>query len=260
MRNILHPNNGVVSIEELESRLAALERVDNRFAQRGGGAVSYDANGRIESLVATYIIGQVVNAQIANIDFAKITGVSITNAMITSLDAGKITTGTLDADRIGANSITAGKMNVSSLSAISADLGTITAGSITGATIKTSSSGQRVELTSSDYISLYNSSNAEVGRVYAVGGDLYLDSFFDVIINGDFISLAGAVTDLTALGMQGDIVMNDNLIDSCEMIKFTENTSAPDSGDGIWYYKNGGSYEFRSRMEGGNWAFDQSAA
>lgn len=49
---------------------------------------------------------------------------------VTTIDGGKITTGSLHADRIIGGTITADKMNVSALSAISANLGTVTAGSV----------------------------------------------------------------------------------------------------------------------------------
>ncbi len=118
-------------------------------------------------------------AQIANLAVtdAKIANATITNAKIANLDAGKITTGTLSADRIGANAITAAKiaagavgtnqlaanavtaakiaagtitatqiaastitaakLNISSLSAISANLGTVTAGILQSTNFKT---------------------------------------------------------------------------------------------------------------------------
>lgn len=55
------------------------------------------------------------------------------------------------------------------------------------------------------------------------------------------------------------IEMNDNTIYEISMANFSENTTRPNDNDGIWYYKDGGSYGFRSRMEGGNWSFDQTS-
>ena len=57
------------------------------------------------------------------------------NAAIANLDAGKITTGYLNAARIAAKSIDVSKLNVSTLSAITANLGNITAGNISGVNI-----------------------------------------------------------------------------------------------------------------------------
>ncbi|MDD9149264.1 carbohydrate binding domain-containing protein [Sporolactobacillus sp. CQH2019] len=59
----------------------------------------------------------------------------ITSAMIAALDAGKITTGILNAARLGAGSVTADKLNVTSLSAINANLGNVTAGTLTGVSV-----------------------------------------------------------------------------------------------------------------------------
>lgn len=55
------------------------------------------------------------------------------------------------------------------------------------------------------------------------------------------------------------VEMNDNTIYEISMANFNEKTSAPNNNDGIWYYKSGGSYSFRSKMEGTNWQFDQTS-
>lgn len=150
------------------------------------------------------------------------------NSGITTISGGKITTGSITAtqiasnavtaDKILANAVTAAKINVSELSAISADIGDVTAGTITGVvvtggTVRTSSSGQRVELTSGDYISLYNSGGTEVGRIYASGGDMYFNSFYDILFNasGGFVDFGGAAltqVGLLSVGANG-IIMND---------------------------------------------------
>lgn len=62
------------------------------------------------------------------------------------ITADNIAANTITANEIASNTITATQMNVSKLSAISANLWTITAGTITGATIRTASSGARVQL------------------------------------------------------------------------------------------------------------------
>jgi len=107
----------------------------------------------------------------------------INGQYIDSLDAGKITTGYLSADRIAAKSITADKLNVSQLSAISANLGSITAGSITGITItgstitggivRTSSGNTRIEMNGPDnalYVYQENIDGVAIRRL-ALGAD-----------------------------------------------------------------------------------------
>jgi phage minor structural protein len=59
----------------------------------------------------------------------------ITNAMIATIDIGKATTGTLDANRIGAKTITVDKLDVANLAAITADLGWVTAGTLNAVNI-----------------------------------------------------------------------------------------------------------------------------
>lgn len=70
------------------------------------------------------------------------------------IDAGAVTateiaSNAITAVKIQAGAVTAAKITVTSLSAISANMGTITAGTITGGTIRSASSGQRVEMNSS---------------------------------------------------------------------------------------------------------------
>jgi len=63
-------------------------------------------------------------------------------------------------DDIGLGGITAGYINVSSLSAISANIGSVTSGTVTGALIRTSSTGSRVEIDgSTDDIRIYDAGN-----------------------------------------------------------------------------------------------------
>ena len=98
----------------------------------------------------------------------KIANATIENAKINDLNASKITTGYLSADRIAANSIVASKLSVSTLSSIVANVGSINAGTISGVTmvgptIRTASSGSRVEITSSpEAMTVYDGSNKRV--------------------------------------------------------------------------------------------------
>ncbi len=81
---------------------------------------------------------------------------ALTNSLIATLDAGKITTGVLAADRIGSNSITAAKLAATAIDGMT----------ITGALIRTSASGQRIQLDVNG-LRAFNSSNQEVARISA---------------------------------------------------------------------------------------------
>lgn len=95
--------------------------------------------------------------------------------------ASKIAAGTITANEIAASTITASKMNVSTLSAITANLGTVNAGNIngltiTGGTIRTASSGTRIQLDdSTNEISIYSGSTKRA-RGYQQGWDYYNSS------------------------------------------------------------------------------------
>ncbi|WP_437828934.1 gp58-like family protein [Niallia taxi] len=60
----------------------------------------------------------------------------VNNANIQSIDAGKLTSGYVNAARIAANSITSNHINVNGLSAISADIGSIKAGTLQGVRVE----------------------------------------------------------------------------------------------------------------------------
>lgn len=98
-----------------------------------------------------------------------------------AVTAAKIAAGTITANEIAASTITASKMNVSTLSAITANLGTVTAGAIngltiTGGTIRTASSGTRVQLdSSSNELQIYSGSTKRA-RGYDQGWDYYNSS------------------------------------------------------------------------------------
>jgi hypothetical protein len=83
----------------------------------------------------------------------------------------------ITADNILANTIDATRMNVSQLSAITANLGTITAGTITGVLFRTATTGQRIEMdtTNTNQLRFYDSSTL-FGQLeaYKVGSDGYI--------------------------------------------------------------------------------------
>lgn len=92
---------------------------------------------QIAALAASKINGTLSDAQLAAISAAKVSG-QLTNAQIAGMDASKV---------IG--KLIAGQINVATLSAISGDVGTLTAGVIQGPTIRTASSGGRIEIDTS---------------------------------------------------------------------------------------------------------------
>lgn len=73
-----------------------------------------------------------------------------------NIDAANIVAGSITANEIAASTITAGKMNISTLSSISANIGSITSGTITGALIRTSSGGDRIEMKDDNTITFYS--------------------------------------------------------------------------------------------------------
>jgi hypothetical protein len=97
---------------------------------------------------------QITQALMANasIGSAQIQNLAVGNAHINDLDAGKINVGTLNAARIGAASIDATKLNVTQLSAVTGTIGTL----------RTASTGARIEIKDNLIEVFYASGNVAV--------------------------------------------------------------------------------------------------
>lgn len=101
---------------------------------------------------------------------------ALTDAIIATLDAAKITTGTLSADRIGALSISSAKIAAGAIIADKIAAGAITTGklaadaidgmTITGAVIRTAATGQRLQLDVNG-LRAYNAANQVVATMLA---------------------------------------------------------------------------------------------
>lgn len=119
-----------------------------------------------------------------------------------AITAAKIAAGTITANEIAASTITASKMNVSTLSSITANVGTLTAGNIngltiTGGTIRTASSGTRVQLdSSSNELQIYSGSTKRA-RAYDQGMDWYNSSGTlkgSIYVSGNDMLMAADIT------------------------------------------------------------------
>lgn len=160
-------------------------------AKNGSTTASFIPYGPGTALINGDLIGALSIAA-ANIASAAITTAKIATGAVTAneiaattITAAKIVAGTITTTEIAANTIVAGniaastitaaKMSVSQLSAIAADLGTITAGTVTGATIRTSASNPKFNMTSTSFQGINS------------GGTVV----FEVVING---ANAGDVT------------------------------------------------------------------
>lgn len=168
------------------------------------------------------------------------------NISVSNLSASSITTGTLSVDRLSANSITAVKLSVSNLSDIAAALGTVTSGTVSGALIRTSSSGQRIELTSANLLKFYDSGGTSRAQFYESSGDLYITCQYDLVVNCDKLHL-----DTGYLQVDGYMTVGS-------FIGFGTRSSAPSVDWALYMYSSGG-YGLKTRMSGGNWSVDQTS-
>lgn len=119
----------------------------------------------------------------------------VTNQIIASLDAGKITSGVIAADRIGSNSITTAKLESTAIDGMT----------ITGAVMRTAASGQRLQL---DAVGLraFNASGSAVATLLSSGGNLSLNgglSLLDGANASGSVSANGIQTSLSAYPRAG---------------------------------------------------------
>lgn len=167
-------------------------------------------------------------------------------AYLDSITTTQITDNAITTPKLAAGAVVASKISVGSLSAISADLGTITAGSITGALIRTSDTGARIEISgSTDRIRIYDSGNEERMRLdqenlifYDAAGNetgrigaLYSNILAVNIPTGElgFVVYYNAAEKF-AVGLSGsvfydDINMQNNNILACGDIEANDSTS-----------------------------------
>lgn len=184
-------------IVDKPTTLAELSPTDG--ATLAAAEIAIDGLGDLayEDLVETLNIANlaITNAKIAvdAIQGDVIAANAITTVKISdnAIEAGKIAAGAVVAGKLAANSvvasniqagvITADKMNVSTLSAITANVGTLTSGAIngltiTGGTVRTASSGTRVQMDSgSNELQIYSGSTKRA-RGYDQGWDWYNSS------------------------------------------------------------------------------------
>lgn len=119
----------------------------------------------------------------------------VTSQVIASLDAGKITTGVLAADRIGTNSITTAKLASTAIDGMT----------ITGAVMRTAPSGQRMQFDATG-LRAFNSAGAAVATLLSSGGSLTLNgalSLLDGANESGSVSANGLQTSLSAYPRAG---------------------------------------------------------
>lgn len=152
---------------------------------------SVDMDGNLIANSVTLSGYIAVGGALSDIGSGNITGTYIGSSAITS-------------SKIAANAVTASKINVSELSAITADIGSVTSGTVTGALIRTSSSGDRVELDDGDdairiydtsgekrmelihdTLNFYNENGINAGLLYATDTGSYEYLYFDISNNSD---------------------------------------------------------------------------
>ena len=142
---------------------------------------------------------------------------TIGNAVVANLDAGKITTGFIDAARINAGTITATMLSTTALDAKT----------ITGSTIRTSSGTARVELNTSGLF-VYNSSGTAVVSLNASGSASF---------NGAVTATSFSGSKVIAGGNMADGTITDAQIGSLNAAKITAGTLTGreiDNGNGTF--------------------------
>lgn len=245
------------------------------------------------AITANEIASNAITAAKINADAVTASKIQAGAVSASKLDSDVISGGLIVANLLSASRITTGTLNASLVSVTNLNASNITTGTLSASYI----SGGTLNIGGSEgsYISVRNSSNTEIARINTSGiivrntRGLFFEqttggSYWDLSVNSSnqavmslpttnqfFITNYAGDTNLFTVSStqtysenkivaNGGIEMNNNTIYEISMANFNETSTRPNDNDGIWYYKSGGSYAFRSRMEGGNWQFDQSAA
>lgn len=157
------------SITTLQQSVNGIEaeftvRVDINDRITGFGLIAGVDETEFGIVADRFVIADPNDSAEAIAPFEVVGGVTfIKSAVIPNLDAGKITSGDVATDRLTSNVLQALQANVTQLSVITADFGDMTSGTVTGALIRTAASGARVQLDSSNGLSLVAPSGLRAG-------------------------------------------------------------------------------------------------
>lgn len=157
---------------------------------------------------------------------------------------------------------------------------TIIGGSITGVTITGGTlAGGSIDIGGSDNTSFHVDSGGNLwigGATFStaswrVSSSGAMDASGIATFSGNRIAFAGnsaqmysptndTISILANFSFSGaSISLNGNDVNDLNLLDFDERNSAPSNSNAIYFWKSGGSYGFRSRMQSGNWQFDQTA-
>lgn len=190
------------SVDGIEAQFSIRANVNGRVT--GIGLIAGGASTTFGVLADRFVVVDPSDNSTVQAPFEIVGGsVYIKSAFIRNLDAIVLTSGTIDADRIGARSIAVDKLEVlEELSSLSANLGTVTAGFLIGATFVTTETGARVQIDKFNGIRTVNSSNVTTAQLSLNGA-----GFLGVGGNAISWNTAGVVT-IPGTLLAGDIVGN----------------------------------------------------
>ena len=153
---------------------------------------------------------------------------------------------------------------LSRLSDLDSDLGYVTAGTITGALIRTSSSGDRVEISDSlnnirvfdsggtrrlqldeDELTFYNGGGSEIATMWAATSNMFIQSSDNMEVSAsDVLYLGGEGSSITltssSINFNEDIDMYGNKIEDVESIIFNDERRHPNRDGEVLYYDRSG--------------------
>lgn len=214
------------------------------------------------------------------------TSLTITGYIPTGGALGDIGTGGITSGYIAAGAITASKISVSTLSAISADIGSVTAGTVTGATLRTSSSGARVEMTGAtdalrvydasalrmaldaDEFIFYDTGGTRMGSMTNASGFLIIEvdsTSYATVFNINGVTKASITN--AGLNVNDDILAATSGVDIGSVsqpfedlfvddLRLTSQSTNPTSDGMLRYYNSGGTEGLRMQLGGADFQFD----
>lgn len=182
---------------------------------------------RINNGAGTFLVDELGNVTANSLTIGGGSGISNLSdagdlATLSSVSSTYIDDGAVITPKLAAGAVVASKISVDELSAISADIGEVTAGTVTGVRFRTSSSGERIEI-SGDDLNTYNSSNElngfqlESGKNYstfdAYNDDILIGSISVTNSNGMVLStFTESTNDNIIINASGDLSLIGNKI------------------------------------------------
>ena len=216
-----------------------------------GNDSAMDFEGKTDdfSITNSLIKGSAVtNDKVKSVAASKLTGtIDAATINVTNINANNITSGTINAGTIAVLDLSASNISSGTLSANRITGGTLSANYIGGGTVTANILTAGTIIGTQVVLSDLNASNITAGTITGI--------VFRTAASGARVEIVAGASKLTIYNSAGARYLElDN-----EQVIFASRSTRSSETNCIYYYKSGGDYGFKTRMESGDWAVTQAA-